>query len=117
MEPAIEVVCDDPGHARGKVAKIETFRRYENPPGAGLWRASRTGRHTSGRELYSCKLCPASPVWNEDTLQRILESVWSHRAELERVGLLTPAPRSRTNIGACRVSLSTLNRVASHLPR
>jgi hypothetical protein len=56
-----------------------------------------------------------SLVVNEDTLQRLLESVWSRRAELENAGLLTPAPRSRTNVGGWRIALRTLNGVASGL--
>jgi hypothetical protein len=116
MEPAIEVVCDDVRHARGRVAKVETFRRYDNPLGGSLWRASRLGKHASGRELYTCKLCRMSLVCNEDTLQRLLESVWARRAELESTGLLTPAPRTRTTVGGWRIGLRTMKLVASNLP-
>jgi hypothetical protein len=115
LDYVIEAICDDPRHARGKVAKIETFRRYDDPLGGSLWRASHIGRHASGREPYTCKLCRMSLVCNEDTLQRLLGSVWARRAELQSAGLLTPAPRTRTNVGAWRVSLRTLKLVASNL--
>jgi len=113
----IEVICDDPRHARGKVAKIETFRRYTNPHGESVWRSSHMGRHTSGRLPYKCKLCPTSLVCNEDTLQRLLESTWGARAELESSGLVKPAVRSRTNLRALRIGLHTLNLIASNLPQ
>jgi hypothetical protein len=116
MQPAIEVVCDDPRHTRSKVAKVETFRLYDDANGAHLWRASHIGRHTSGRNTYGCKLCRMSLVCNEDTLQRLLGSVWARRAELEGAGLLTPAPRTRTNVGGWRIGLRTLKGVASNLP-
>jgi hypothetical protein len=92
VDAAVDVVCDDPGHARGKVARLEKFVRVD-----GYWRpwprvvatikhlpgvgapvptsgARRDYRRPDGSAThsYTCKLCGLSFTGTDVTLTRIL---------------------------------------------
>jgi hypothetical protein len=111
----IDIVCDDPRHARGKVAKIESFEYYPDtgswvgisyrrqafrhpgePPSP--WRPNVVGTRPPLRHRYECKLCAGRP-WGaplectEETLLWLLDTVAAQ--------------------GVTRVSIHTLKVIAS----
>ena len=94
----LKVVCDDPRHARGKVAAVATFRRFTLPDGTwwipaqmtpdvfhdaaqddGTYR-SRRGRLQGGhpgaqtRYRWPCKLCEMVPIIFFLNLSRVMSS-------------------------------------------
>ncbi len=100
-EHVIEAICDDPRHARGKVAKVATFGRFTLPNGEVRWkiwdgdrwsytvrpRETHRGRvevhhrydaepEKGSRYRWPCKLCPRSFEVREDTLQQVLEAIY-----------------------------------------
>ena len=90
----IDVICDDPRHARGKVAKIRSFDRspvgwvditphrahqhHGEPPTP--WRPNVVGAREQLRHRFECKLC-AGKSWRaplectDETLQWLLDTV------------------------------------------
>jgi hypothetical protein len=58
------VVCEDPRHARGKVAKIDTFNRFD-----GMW-ITRSDGAPSTLEEYRRPDDPAGPVWGSARWRR-----------------------------------------------
>lgn len=93
VDAVVDIICDDTGHARGKVARIEKFVRVD-----GCWRpwprGAATIRHLPGvgapvptpatlhdyrrpdgmtRHNYKCTLCGLSFVGTDATITRILE--------------------------------------------
>jgi hypothetical protein len=132
-EHILSVVCDDPRHARGKVARIATFGRFTLPGGEVRWlvRVGDDWRYTpvdreSGPErvqvhrrydaepglgstyTWPCNLCPRSLKAREGTLQGLLEATWSRRGELTAGGLLKPDGI---------ISIYILDLIASNRPR
>jgi hypothetical protein len=120
----IAAVCDDPRHARGKVYEAATFGRFTLSNGEIRWlmrdgeRWSYTVRPTQARRgrsevhrryhaepelgstyVWPCRLCKRSFEVREDTLQRVLETVY--QGQLKTDTLDKP------------VNIKTLRRVAS----
>lgn len=113
----IDIICDDWHHARGKIAKIQTFAYYADidswvdVPYRGRSRAyQHTGEHPTPfrpnvvgaraplRHRYACELCAGRPwgaplVCTEETLQWLLDTVAAQ--------------------GVTRISLHTLNLIVS----
>jgi hypothetical protein len=117
----IEVICEDRHHARGKVAKVQAFAYY---PDTGSWvdvpyrgrgRAyQHSGEHAAPfrpnvvgarpplRHRYECTLCAGKP-WSaplectDRTLQWLLDTVAAQ--------------------GVTRISIHTLNLIASRKPK
>lgn len=84
-ETTIAVVCDDPGHARGKVARIDTFTRLEHgwmtneqlgqdKPRDFGWTAGRAP-WGGARHEYSCKLCRTMLRCSSELLNWMLDEV------------------------------------------
>ena len=123
VDAVIDLQCDDAGHARGKVAKIEKFVRVD-----GYWRpwprTVATSRHLPDhyapaptpatlydyrrpdgmtRHRYECKLCvprrrgQAPLECTEETLQWLLDTVAAQ--------------------GVTRISIHTLNVIVSKKPK
>ena len=95
----IDIICDDPHHSRGKIAKVGSFEYYAD---TGSWiaiphrRRSRAHQHPGEpptpfrpnvvgarpplRHRYECKLCAGRP-WGaplectDETLQWLLDTV------------------------------------------
>jgi hypothetical protein len=134
----IEVFCDDPRHARGKIAKLETFRRFSTDDGRWWWLARRENmardddgtywsRHRPGwpagsleslhhsardRLRYECNLCSATRPRGQAPLECTEETLqW----------LLESVWQGMLKLGAeqdvSRVNLQTLNLVASNRPQ
>lgn len=92
---AIRVYCDDPRHARGKVAEVASIQPIEHD-GEWLWVAAagmvrgrrihnpRTRRNVAvpGREpgslthAFPCPLCPRRPAFTDEQLQTFADG-WS----------------------------------------
>jgi len=124
-EHIIQAICNDPRHARGKVAKVATFGRFTFPHGevrwlildAGEWRYTRPdptgvyrryGAHDEDRGstyVWPCKLCPRSLEVTEITLRRVLEDTYQ--------GLLKTTGNERVS----QVPITVLRQVASRQPR
>jgi hypothetical protein len=128
LDYVIEVICDDPRHARGKKTDIATFGRFTLPNGEVRWlvrdgkdwrytpvpRATGRGRVNVHRRYdaepekgstyeWPCNLCPRSLEVREGTLDELLETVYQ--------GLLkTGAPNEP-------ITIQTLRRIASTLTR
>ena len=117
----ISIFCDDPHHARGKVAEIESFDYYADtdswvaiphrsqrqahqhsgePPTA--WRPNVVGARPPLRQRFECKLCRGRP-WGaplectDETLQWLLNTVAAQ--------------------GWTRTSIHTLKLIASNKPK
>ena len=81
----IEVFCDNPSHARRKVAKVETFARIRAFGGEWYVKAERIDapnvdnyRKPDGqlRQNYKCKLCRRNWICGEEArFQRILDEL------------------------------------------
>ena len=89
---SIFIVCDDPGHTRGKIARfgrLEARRLFPrastiksgHPVGDTDWtwhndRDVRHYRHADGSETHTltCQLCGRSPEVSDDTLIRLLDA-------------------------------------------
>ncbi|MDA0251850.1 MAG: hypothetical protein O3A42_13075 [Actinobacteria bacterium] len=90
----LTIVCDDPRHARGKVATIEAvtrlkghwlarnversaveeFRRPDESWGSARWR--RIGSdYGQNRRRYACKLCGTTLVLTESAMAAVLDVV------------------------------------------
>jgi hypothetical protein len=128
----LSVVCDDPRHARGKVASIATFGRFTLPNGEVRWlvrdgdewsytvrprdggRVRAHRRYDAEPELgstytWTCNLCPRSLKAREGTLQGLLETTWGRRGELTAGGLLKPVD------GVSSISIYILDLLASSI--
>jgi hypothetical protein len=117
----IDIICDDPHHARGKVAKIASFEYYADTDswvempykGRGQayrhpgepptpWRPNVVGARPPLRHRYECKLCAGRP-WGaplectDATLQWLLKAVAAQ--------------------GESRISIQTLKLIASNMPK
>ena len=116
----IDIICDDPHHARGKIAKIESFDYHADTgswvgisyrgPRAHLhseefptpFRPNVVGARRQLRHRYECKLCARRP-WGaplectDETLQWLLDTVAAQ--------------------GVTRISIHTLNLIASRKPK
>jgi hypothetical protein len=123
-EHIIEAICNDPRHARGKVAKVATFGRFTFPNGeirwlireAGEWRYTRpdpTGVYRrydvdvdkGATYVWPCKLCPRSLEVRENTLHQVLEHTYE--------GLL----KTTANECVSKVPIAVLRQVASRRPQ
>lgn len=124
-ERVIEAICDDPRHARGKVAKIAAFGRftrngqtrwrirgkdgdwrYTRPDPAGVFRRYGAPDEDKGSTyVWECKLCGRSLDVRESTLHQVLEGTYQ--------GLLNASEGARVS----PVSLALLRRVASQVDR
>jgi hypothetical protein len=121
----IEAICNDPRHARGKVARIATFGRVTLPNGEvrwlvrgddGNWRYTRADpdgvyrRYGADADkgstyLWPCKLCSRSLEVREDTLHQVLESVYCGLRKVDARGAVSQVP------------IAVLRHVASKLTR
>jgi hypothetical protein len=123
----IEVFCDDPRHADGKVAEIARFGRFVlSPHGEVRWLIWRDDRQSfsytafpgANVEVYRryddepekgstyhwrCDLCPRSLETREDKLSRLLETTYQ--------GLL----KSAAGQGVSRVDLKVLRVIADSI--
>lgn len=124
-EHVIVAICNDPRHARDKVAKIKTFGRFTWPSGEVRWliRGDDGGWHytppdsdrvyrryhadTEKGSTYTwpCNLCPRTLRVREDTLHQVLEDTYR--------GLQQTRPGERVS----RVPIEVLRRVASKRPQ
>jgi hypothetical protein len=93
MITTIAVVCDDQGHARGKIAKIDTFARVgeawvtaeqlgDRRPRDHGWRDH--DRLDGARHRYECKLCRSSLVCSDDVL-RLDQDIYPKNHKSDRV--------------------------------
>jgi hypothetical protein len=134
----IEVVCDDPRHARGKVAKIETFRRFSAADGRWWWlpRRENMARRDDGAYLshhrpgwpshslesvhaadsdrlrYECKLCAGARPRGQAPLE-CTEDTLQWLLESAWQGLRKLGAKQ----GVSRINLQTLHQVASNRPQ
>ena len=115
----VNVICDDPHHSRGKIAKVASFERYPEGwvdlPYRGRGRAhphpgedptpfrpNVIGARPPLRHRYECNLCAGKP-WStplectEETLQWLLNTVAAQ--------------------GVTSISLHTLSVLASRKPK
>ena len=118
----IQVICDDPGHARNKVAKIATFGRFtENGEIRWLiwdterarWRNTMPDSNDVFRRYgapdedkgstyrWQCKLCGTPLKVQEGTLHHVLE------------GTYRELPKTTTGKRVSQVPMSVLRQVAS----
>jgi hypothetical protein len=119
----IKAVCDDPRHARNKVAKVATFGRftlrngevrwfirddagewrYTRPDPAGVYRRYGADADKGSTYVWTCKLCSRSLEVREGTLHQLLEDTYQ--------GLLITRPGERVS----PVSVKALRLVASQV--
>lgn len=123
-EHIIQAICNDPRHARAKVATVATFARFTQPNGevrwligdAGAWRYTRpdpTGVYRrygadadkGSTDVWPCKLCPRSLEVREGTLHQVLEDTYA--------GLLKTGVNERVS----KVPIAVLRKVASRQPQ